>query len=159
MPIHLRYFVHAHADDHAENKIALPPDSATPCPPGYEEREANTLAEVDRLQRQLQSIEFAKLQREGERDAAQWADRLKAADDRLRTRAASSATTPYERDFIAEWLKLRDEKKREHFRQRFEVDMAAYSYFPAREFDNPEERAQTLLDATDKQHSRSCGGS
>lgn len=159
MAIHLRYFVHAHADAHAENKISLPPDASTPCPPGYEEREANTLAEVDRLQRWLQTIEYEKLQREGQRDASQWAERLEAANSRLRTRAASSATTAYEREFIAEWLKLRDEKQREHYRQRFEVDMAAHSYFAAREFDNPEARAQTLLDATDKQHSRSCGGS
>lgn len=159
MAIHLRYFVHAHADAHAENKIALPPDSATPCPPGYEEREANTLAEVDRLQRWLQTIEYEKLQREGIRDAAQWAPRLEAANRRLRDRASSSATTPYEHDFIAAWLKLRDERKRADFARRFEVDMAAHSYFAAREFDNPEARAQTLLDATDKQHSRSCDGS
>lgn len=152
MAIHLRYFVHHTADSHAENKIALPPDSQTPCPPGYEEREANTLAEVDRLQSWLQEIEYGKLQREGERDAAMWHQRLEDSKSRLRTRAASSTTTAYEREFIQEWLKLRDEKAKENFAKRYEVDMAAHSYFAQREFDNPEVRAQTLLDATDKQH-------
>jgi hypothetical protein len=45
--------------------------------------------------------------------------RRAAIRDRIYQRIASSATTEYEREFLKLYLQLRDERKKEIYRQRF----------------------------------------
>ena len=148
MAIHLQYFINR------EGQIAIPPDAEAasivlkdPRWAGYELREANDIHEVDRLQKRLQQQTWDELQREGEQQASAWEERLKAQRDRLIAKAVSAATTQYEKDFFREWLKLKDEQRREKFKQRYLCDMAAYSFFEQREFDKPRNAEETLKES------------
>lgn len=148
MAIHLLFL------ESRSGEIALPPDAETayltlkdPRWQGWELREANSLSEVDRLQKRLQQAEYDRLQQEGERDLRVWQSRIDSVRSNLSQRAASSATSEYERDFIREWIKLRDEKRREDYKKRYEVDMAAYSFFEQREFDKPRNAEEVLKES------------
>lgn len=137
MAIHLKYFENASGD------IQLPPNDevyATQCPPGYDRREANSLDEVDKLQKKLQAATYARNQAEIERDESTFSDARQRVLDSLRSKLASSCTTQYERDFIHSYLELREEK-REKYRQRFTVDRA---YLEMRENDKPRNPEETL---------------
>ena len=99
---------------------------------GYEIREADTLAAVERLQKRLVAQELEERERQAAhsgalRDAA-W--RVTGAD--LAQRMRSSATTPWERDFIEAYLQLREEKRERH-RQRF---LETSMYLDVLEFDS-----------------------
>ena len=98
---------------------------------GYEWKEADTLADVDRLQQRLIDQESKILQSRGERmDAAREAVRRETASN-LRQRMQSSDCDPWERDFIALWLETRESKRKE-FMQRF---AERNQYLWAREMD------------------------
>lgn len=99
---------------------------------GFEIREADTLPKVTELQKKIQKQEMAKLEAEAQRDERTSAEMWQAIGDRLRQRMISSATTPYERDFIEQWLKLREEKREKHF-QRWREHQG---YLWALEFDS-----------------------
>lgn len=138
MAIHLIYFINAAGD------IALPPETEGGVylewlrrMPGYEAREANTIGEVNKLQKALQRIEYEKLQREGVREEQVWESRLSDVRSNLSQRIASSNTSQYEKDFLREWVKLKDEQRRDKHRAKFEVDIAAKAFFEQREFDKP----------------------
>lgn len=137
MAIHLKYFINAAGD------VQLPPNDDvyfTCCPDGYDRAEANTLDEVDKLQKRLQAATYARNQSEIERDESTFSAARQQVLDSLRTKLASSCTTPYERDFIHSYLELREEK-REKYRQRFTVDRA---YLEMRENDKPRNPEETL---------------
>jgi hypothetical protein len=138
MAIHLRYF------ERRDGTILLAPDDISglraTCPPDCIEREANTLAEVDALQRRLQAATYERCQRELLRDEAAFAESRQRVIDSIHQTLASSATTQYERDFLREYVKLREEK-REKYRQRFACDTA---YLELRENDKPR-NAEELL--------------
>lgn len=127
MAIHLRFF------ERSNGEILLPPTSDTPCPKDCIEKEANSLAEVDVLQKRLQTLTAVRRARElqTDEDTFAWARERVRAD--LTTVLASSATSQYERDFIREYLKLREEK-RAKYHQRFACDVA---YLEMRENDRP----------------------
>jgi hypothetical protein len=134
MAIHLIYF-----EDRGGN-ISLPPSDDTPCPPGYDRREANTLAEVDRLQRRLQQATYERCQRELQRDEEAFAESRERVRSALAARIASAATSEYEKEFLRGYIQLREEK-REKYRQRFACDRA---YLELRENDHPR-NAEELL--------------
>jgi hypothetical protein len=137
MAIHLYYFRNAAGD------IQLPPNNEcyfTFCPPGYDRFEANTLEEVDRLQKELQELTYRRQQRELEHDDATWAAARQSVIDSLHRTLASSATTNYEREFIRSYIQLREEK-REKYRQRFTCDRA---FLEMREMDRPRNPEETL---------------
>ena len=137
MAIHLLYF------ESADGTISLPPSDDTPCPPGYDRREANTLAEVDRLQRRLQQSTYERCQRElmhDEQAGAESRERVRAS---ITARIASAATTDYEKEFLREYIKLREEK-REKYRQRFACDVA---YLELRENDHPRNAEELLKES------------
>ena len=137
MAIHLVYF------ESRDGTISLPPDDSTPCPDGYQRCEANTLAEVDRLQSRLQRDTYERCQRELLRDeeaTTQARERVRSA---LTAKIASAATTEYERDFLREYIKLREEK-REKYRQRFSCDVA---YLEMRENDRPRNAEELLKES------------
>jgi hypothetical protein len=134
MAIHLVYF------EDRDGNISLPPTDDTPCPPGYDRREANTLAEVDRLQKRLQQATYARCQQELMRDEAAFAEARERVRSSLTARIASAATTEYEKEFLRCYIQLREEK-REKYRQRFACDTA---YLEMRENDKPR-NAEELL--------------
>jgi hypothetical protein len=134
MAIHLRYF------ERRDGTILLPPSDDIPCPADCIDREANTLAEVDALQRRLQQATYARCQRELIADEQAFAIARSEVASRLSARMASSATTPYEKDFLREYVKLREEK-RDKYRARFACDRA---YLELRENDHPR-NAEELL--------------
>lgn len=134
MAIHLRYF------ERRDGTVLLPPSDDIPCPADCLDREANTLAEVDALQRRLQQATYARCQQEQMRDEVAFAESRQRVIDSLHSRLASSATTQYERDFIREYIKLREEK-RDKYRQRFACDTA---YLELRENDRPRNAEEIL---------------
>jgi hypothetical protein len=91
---------------------------------GWEWREASTLHEVDKLQKRL-------VDQEVRRNSAM-ADRNSECRDRafhysgqiLRQRMCSSSTTPWERDFIAAYLKMREDK-----RDRYRDALTHHNYY------------------------------
>src|SRR5580693_6641670 len=117
MAIPLRYF------ERRDGTLLLPPSDNIPCPPDCIDREANTLAEVDALQRRLQAATYERCQRELANDEAAFSEARSRVVANITTRIASSATTQYEKDFLREYIKLREEKRDKH-RQRFACDVA-----------------------------------
>jgi hypothetical protein len=134
MAIHLKYF------ERPDGTVLLPPTDDTQCPPDCIAREANSLAEVDALQRRLQAATYARCQRELEADESAFAAVRSEVASRLSQRMASAATTQYEKDFLREYVKLREEK-RDRYRQRFTCDRA---FLEMRENDHPR-NAEELL--------------
>ena len=121
------YFVHP------SGYVTLAPYTSFPTLPGCIRESANTLAEVDRLQKRLVAQERAQLERESQYEEATFGARQEIIRDKLYSRLASSVTTQYEKDFIREWLKLRDDSKRKKHAQILEH---AQMYLHAREFDS-----------------------
>src|ERR1700690_2878842 len=115
MAIHLRYF------ERKDGTVLLPPTDDTPCPADCLDLEANTLDEVDRLQKRLQQATYARCQQEQMRDEAAFAEARERTRSALTAKIASAATSQYERDFLREYIKLREEK-REKYRSRFTCD-------------------------------------
>ncbi len=133
MPIHLRWF------EARDGRIYLPPDDETPCPKHCIEREANTLPEVDALQKRLQQETYEKCQRELMRDEDAFAAARQQTYDSLYTRMLSSATSEYEKEFLKYYLQVHRDEKRAEYQRRFLCDRA---YFEQREFDKPKSREQ-----------------
>jgi len=130
------YFVNFRDPAHPPGYILLAPYTGCRPPDGYQSEYADTLAAVDRLQRTLQRQERQQWERELEGDETRMRARYDAIGDALRTKMVSSSTSAYEREFIALYLRLRDEKRDRH-RQRFTERVC---YLTAREFDTPRGR-------------------
>ena len=125
----------------ARGEVALPPSTEDALKVksamnsrGFELREAHTLAEIDELQRYMETQERERAIRDYNRTESSLADARKSVRERLISRMISSATPEYEKDFIRAYLMLRDDK-REHHRNRFTADIAAR--FVQRDYDNP----------------------
>lgn len=99
---------------------------------GFELREAGTLPEVDALQKRLQQQEYDEGQKDLEHDERTFGAARKRVRERLYSRMVSGSTSPYERDFIKQYLMLADEK-RSKWRNRFTADV---SYLNIREYDS-----------------------
>jgi hypothetical protein len=137
MAIRLVFFENARGD------ISLPPTGDTPCPPGYQRSEANTLAEVDRLQSRLQEATRRRCAAELQHDEEAFAEARERVRSAITARIASSATTPYERDFLRAYIQLREEK-RAKYRARFACDTA---YLEMRENDRPRNAEELLKES------------
>jgi hypothetical protein len=75
------------------------------------------LASVDRLQKRLVEQEMRRTEQMAETDYNSRERAFKMSGEVLRQRMVSADTTPYERDFIAAYLKLREDK-RSKYQQR-----------------------------------------
>ena len=137
MAIHLVYF------ESKDGTISLPPEDSTPCPPGYDRREANTLAEVDRLQSRLQRATYERCQRELMRDEQACAESRERVRASITARIASSATTEYEKEFLRYYIQLREEK-RQAYQKKFSCDVA---YLEMRENDRPRNAEELLKES------------
>lgn len=126
------YFVNARDPAHSPGYIMLAPYTDFPTPFGYDRCGADTLREIDKLQAKLQQQEYAAGQQELADDEA----RLSAARDRVRdslyAQLTSSATSEFEKEFIRNYLQLRDGEKRKRYQQRY-LERSMYLY--AREMD------------------------
>jgi len=130
------YFVNHTDPRRPEGYVVLAPYSSFATPPGHSREEARTLAEVDKLQSRLIEQEMRATEADWLYNETLTAGKRKAVEDSLRTRMVSSATTPYEREFIELYLQLRDEK-RAKYQQRF---MERTMFLHARENDTPRGR-------------------
>jgi hypothetical protein len=105
---------------HPPGYVMLAPYSDFPTPRGYSREGAETLADARKLQAALIAQESAQSQDEYFRDEAAFGRRQQEIRDRLYAKMTSSATSPYERDFIREFLRLRDDKKADKYSAIFE---------------------------------------
>lgn len=110
---------------------------------GWEWREAGTLGEVDALQQRLVEQQIRRNQHMAEVNSRARESSYKAVGDNLRSRMTSSATTPFDREAIAAYLQLREEK-----RDKYRAALEHRNYFIyAREMDSsrkPEDQMPTL---------------
>lgn len=112
----LYYFNFADAG-HAHGFLMLAPYSGCPTPAGYELRGAETLAEVDRLEATLVAQERAEWEREYEHDEQRSEAGRAKVRDALYAKLTSNSTDEYEKEFIRNYLQLREDK-RGKYRQR-----------------------------------------
>jgi hypothetical protein len=138
MAIHLVYF------KSRDGTISLPPTDDTPCPPDYMRCEANTLDEVDKLQKRLQQATYERCQREYQRDEEAFREARERVRSSLTTKLSSAATDEWEKEFIRGYLQLREEK-REKYRNVF---MCREAYLMARENDE-KSSANAMLEKLD----------
>jgi hypothetical protein len=114
MAIHLLYF------EDRDGNISLPPTSDTPCPPAYQRCEANTIAEVESLERRMQQASRAKADREGIEWEQAGLEVRRANRRSIMTAIESASTDQYTKDFLREWCKLRDESRRAKYKEIFQ---------------------------------------
>jgi hypothetical protein len=117
--------------------LLIAPYTECPTPSGYERCEALYLNDVYKLEKVLVQQERDGWEQEAELEEERFAERRAAVRDKLYARMTSSATSEYEREFISEWLKLRDDKKRAKYAQ-FYTERQAYLH--ALHFDTPSGR-------------------
>jgi hypothetical protein len=130
------YFKNHRDPNHPPGYLMLAPYSDFQTPAGYSREYARTLGEIDKLQFTLCAQERRDCEQEMLHDEAVLGRRYAEMTDKLRQRMMSGATTPYDRDFIEAYLKLREDKRDKH-RQRF---MEREMYLHARENDTPNNR-------------------
>jgi hypothetical protein len=122
----IEYFCNRRNPSHPPGFLILAPYSSAPMPYGYTREFADDLPSVDRLQSTLLSQEKRDWESERLTSETVMAERQRAVVDRLRQLLCSSATSPYEREFIAAYLQLRDEK-RDKYRKVWEHRVAYLS--------------------------------
>ena len=103
--------------------LTLAPFSECPTPDGAIKEEADTLPEIDRLVDTLRRQEYEQSQRELHYDINLFAARDKEIRDRIYQRISSSATTEYEKEFLRQYLQLRDERKRAKHQELYKQAM------------------------------------
>lgn len=87
---------------------------------GYEMKEAGSWPEIQRLQDRLIEQENRENAAVLEKHQAEREHARKRVASNLYARLISSATSDYEKEFIRNWLLLRDETKRDKYRQALE---------------------------------------
>lgn len=105
--------------------------------------EADTLQEVDRLQKRLVNQEIFEAEKKIQVNDAMREKCMRATGEALRSQMISASTSQWEKDFIREYLKLRGEK-----RDRYRDTLSHHNhYILAREMDSsrkPDEMLPTL---------------
>lgn len=130
------YFRNINNPTRPQGWIILAPYSGCPCEVGYERDAAESLPEVDRLQKILEQQEMADRTADVLHDARIFGPLRDAVRDRLYARLISSATSEMEKDFIRGYLAHQIDK-RHRFHQKY---LEYVTYFHAREMDTPKNR-------------------
>jgi hypothetical protein len=112
------YFVNKLDPNYPQHYHVLAPYSSFATPWGWERREADDLPSVDQLQRTLENQERRKAERDIFREETVFSQLRNRVRDSLYERMVSDSTSQYEKDYIREYLKLREEK-RHKYQQRF----------------------------------------
>jgi hypothetical protein len=100
----------------------------------FELREANTIAEVESLERRLRAKVKADAEIEIAGDEARCAAERQRIRSNLQAAIASAATDQYTKDYLRAWIALRDQKRREKYKSTFQQREA---YFEALHYDRP----------------------
>ena len=114
--------------------VLIAPYTDCPTPAGYERYEVQYLSDAYKLEKLLTQQEMEQWERETEVEMPRMEEFHRGIRDRLYARMISSATDVYEQEFIREWLKLRDDKKKEFYAQRL---AERQMYLHALHFDTP----------------------
>jgi hypothetical protein len=127
-------------ENYTTGEIALPPTDETAyhikpemARRGFEYKEATTLREIDKLQHKIQDWEYKVGQQAQEHDEQLAIKVRSSVRQRLMSRMVSGSTHPWERDFIKNYLMLREEK-RDKWQKEFNLHRDCY--FSLRENDN-----------------------
>jgi len=115
-------------------KISLPgtADSNERGQNGWLRKEANTLQAVDELQRRMEEQDRRELRGLLERDEAVFERKRGITRSNLLKTLTSGSTTPYEREFIREYLTMSQDRKKKFYNKDKEIQ----AYFMAREYDD-----------------------
>lgn len=130
-----RYF------ERCDGAILIPPTSDIPCPPNCNERYCTSIRDVEQLVRRMQQIAIDEADRAGVRHQIVWEPKLKEIRESLIAKMHTASVSQYEKDFIEEWLKLRDERKKEHYARLFEQRRVIAE---ALEYDRPQTAEEVL---------------
>lgn len=99
---------------------------------GWIRKEARSLPEVDELQKRIDDQDRRELRGQLERDELVFEEKRKKVRESLLGTLTRSSTTPYEKEFIREYLSISDVRKRKYYQK----DKAMKAYFIAREYDD-----------------------
>lgn len=106
-----------------------------PTPEGWMRHDdADTLPAARKLQDILVAQSRREWEAEEQYDRAQVQRNEDAMRDKFNEAIASSETNEYNKDFLRNWMKLRDERKREKYRKIYEQRQA---YLYSLEYDSP----------------------
>ncbi len=129
----IEYFVNG---DRGERNLARPvghailaPYSGAPIPPGYRREFANTIAEVDTLEKRLQRQVELDFEREALSEHQSMAKYREAVRERILEKMQGKGVDPsfqaYVRDYMREFLKLHENHpKRQYFQNQIECYIA-----------------------------------
>ena len=90
--------------------------------------EADTLAQVDRLEKRLRDQEMQAAEQEIAYEDATYERKRQEIRDRIYQRMCSSNISPFEREFLGLYLQLRDERKKEKYRQRW-LEATSWNFY------------------------------
>jgi hypothetical protein len=114
------YFVN-HTDPKSPlGYIALAPYSGCPPPEGWSVHEADDLPSVRRLEKSMQEQEIRFHVQDYLREQQGIGKLQSKVRERLYAKLFSNSTSEYEKDYIREWIKLKDEQKAEKYRKMYE---------------------------------------
>lgn len=99
---------------------------------GWIRKEANTLKAVDELQRRMEDNDRRDLREKLNRDEFMFQEKRKKTRESLLRTLTKRTTSPYEKEFLREYLNLSDERKRKFYGR----DKNINSFFLAREYDD-----------------------
>lgn len=117
-------------------RLFLAPYSDFATPPGCDREYADSLYKVHELERRLVAQEREQWEREALQEEIR-NSRVTDIRDRLYQRMCSGSTDAYEKDFIREWLKLRDDRKRKKYA---DILTQRNMYLTALHYDTPKDR-------------------
>ena len=135
------YFVNHKDPNYAEGHVILAPYSDFQTPEGWSRHECEDLGQVDELQKRLTEQEKRKAERDIFREEAVFGAMRQRVRDDLYAKLVSGETSEYEKEFIREYLKLRDEKRgkyRDFFGRRSVILYAREYDIPTGRKDNEE---------------------
>jgi hypothetical protein len=113
------FFVNRTDPNHPPGYLMMSPYSDCPAPPGYTLESVDTLPAIRRLEKMLQRQEHQRVESEVGYERSMLEQGIKENRDRIYRQLASSETSQWEKDFLRDWIKLRDEKRDEYFQQRY----------------------------------------
>ena len=125
------YFLNMRDERYPVGYYILAPYSDFPTPEGGLRYTADDFAQVDRLQKILLDQELQRAEREHIRQELVMRPLRQKVRDRLYQTMTSGGTSQYEKDFIHDWFKLRDEKRSKHEQNFYHRNL----YLHAREMD------------------------
>lgn len=130
------YFVNHRDTTRPPGWIMLAPYTSFATPVGWSREGAESLPEVDRLERKLMEQEVAERGADLVNEERTMGPLRDAVRDKLYQRMTSNSTSQYEKDFIAAYLQLREDRRDKYHAKYLEF----VTYLHARNFDTPKGR-------------------